>query len=112
MLFDLEAEFGEEVARTAEAQFRSPSDISIAAALGHYYGYATGRSLPGRVAYAYIDIGQPDAAERLAQLRDGKEVDVFCVNDNEPFAVDPAARDDLIRTFLEWFFPIPSPYEK
>ncbi len=109
---DVEADFAAEVAQTAAAQFRGPGDISMSAALGHYYGYATGRSVPGRLAYAYVDIGLPDAADRLAPLLGGRGVDAFCLNDNEPSDVEPDIQEATVRSFLEALFPVPSRFER
>ena len=112
VLFDLEREFPDEVAVTASAQFRSREDLSIAAALAHYYGYVTGRAVPSRLDYLYLDIADPATEERLDQLLQKRDADVFCLNDNDSTDVDIAIQRAMIESFLQSYYPLPSQFEK
>ncbi len=86
---DLEKEFEEEFRRTASAQFRSSDDISVASSLGHYYGYITGRAVPGSLRYFYADIAREDTPDRLTTLLRDRDYDVFCLNDHDSSRIDP-----------------------
>ncbi len=111
VMFDLERDFAEPVAATAQAQFRDVRDISLSAALGHYYGFLTGRAVQGRLSYRYYDIGHPDTADHLSELLRRRNYDIFCLNDHDSSQVDPALQATMLRHFLDRYFPLPSQYE-
>ncbi len=98
--------------RTTRSRFRSPEDVSFAATMHHHYALLTGRAVPGEFKMRYIDIGAPDAREKLEALEAATEVDFFCLNDLDtpPEAQEAAAR--MVREFLQARFPFPSPFEK
>jgi hypothetical protein len=105
----LEAELADEVRRTSASPFRGPADLSVASSLSAYYGFLTGRAVPSRLSYAYVDLAARDAALRLDRLERRRDVDMFCLNQvgSPP---DAAARARL-EQFLERMFPLPSPFE-
>ncbi|AZM61371.1 MULTISPECIES: stealth family protein [unclassified Streptomyces] len=108
----LEELFREDVARTTASRFRSPQDIAMTAPLLYQYALLTGRGVPGKFAYRYVNISRPDAEERLAGLRRGRRFDFFCLNDVD---VPPGERERVaarMNAFLEHYFPFPSPFEK
>ena len=108
---DLEARFPAELATTVRSTFRHPSDVSAAASLSHYFGFATGRAVPGRLAYLYCDIHERRAPIKLARLARSRDVDMFCLND---VGAETRIRHDaeqLVGHFLERYFPLPSSYE-
>ena len=109
---DLEREFAEATARTAASQFRSPGDISIPAALAHYYAYATGRAVEGDIDFRYLDIARPETPDRLAALERNRNVDTFCLNDHDSSQVDGAAQTAMLHDFLERYLPLPSRWER
>ncbi|MGO4360762.1 stealth family protein [Terrabacter sp. RAF57] len=111
VLAEIEQSFGDDHARTAGSQFRSDSDISIPSSLAHYYGYFTGRAVPGSIAYFYADIARPDTPARLERLLRKRNFDVFCLNDHDSTGVDPATQARMINTFLQQYFPLPSSFE-
>ena len=92
VMHDLEKEFEEEFHRTASAQFRSAADISVSSSLGHYYGYITGRAVPGSLHYFYADIARDDTPDRLTTLLRDRDYDVFCLNDHDSSRIDPVRR--------------------
>jgi hypothetical protein len=112
VMYDLERDFAEAVERTAGSQFRSPSDISVPAALAHYYAYATGRAVEGEIAFRYLDIARPETPDRLAALARNRNVDTFCLNDHDSSQVDGAAQTAMLHDFLERYLPIPSRWER
>ncbi|WP_404351016.1 stealth family protein [Phycicoccus jejuensis] len=109
---DLEQRFADEFRATSCAQFRSPMDLSVAASLGHYYGYLTGRAVPGRLRYFYADIAKDDTPARLTGLLDERNFDVFCLNDHDSSGMDPAAQAKIVRNFLQAYFPLKSSFER
>ncbi|WP_256362230.1 stealth family protein [Streptomyces sp. TRM70350] len=111
-LLALEELFPEEIARTTASRFRSPTDIAMTAPLLYQYALMTGRGVPGRFSFRYVNISRPDADDRLADLRDNRRFDFFCLNDVD---VPPEDREQVsvrMHGFLENYFPFPSPYEK
>ena len=112
VMHDLEKEFEEEFHRTASAQFRSAADISVASSLGHYYGYITGRAVPGSLRYFYADIAREDTPDRLTTLLRDRDYDVFCLNDHDSSRIDPVEQARIVREFLDAYFPMPSSFER
>ncbi len=112
VLEDLERVFSDEFNRTAASTFRNHSDLSIPAALAHYYGYATGRAIPGRVRYFYADIAREDTPGRLETLLHQRDYDVFCLNDHDSSRLDVDAQAKIIGDFLGEYFPLPSSFER
>ncbi|MEP7330671.1 MAG: stealth family protein [Terracoccus sp.] len=112
VLLDIERDFPEQVGETASAQFRSQTDLSIAASLAHYYGYATGRAVPGRLAYFYADIARDDTTVRLQSLLSKRAADVFCLNDHDSHKRDHFEQVTMIQQFLDAYFPLPSSFER
>ena len=112
VMHDLEKEFEEEFRRTASAQFRSSDDISIASSLGHYYGYITGRAMPGSLRYFYADIARrhsrpphdPAARPRLRRLLPQRPR----LQPDRP----RSRRRRSSRDFLDAYFPLPSSFER
>jgi Stealth protein CR2, conserved region 2/Stealth protein CR3, conserved region 3/Stealth protein CR1, conserved region 1/Stealth protein CR4, conserved region 4 len=111
VLVEMEKRHPEVFARVAASRFRHPDDLSIAAALHHYYAYARGRAVPGEVHYRYQDIGLPNTARRLDEfLRERPEV--FCLND---LHTDPSQLEEqfaALRQFFDEYFPVAAPWER
>ena len=108
---ELEHDHPHTFAEVASSTFRHSSDLSIASALHHYYAYATGRAVPGRLEYLYLDVNHPGAAQRLGRLLRHREFDVFCINDTPGPARDEASKARMLSEFLERHFPLPSSFE-
>jgi Protein of unknown function (DUF3184). len=110
VLADLEALIPDDVDRVAHSKFRHRDDLSIPSELGHYYGYATGRAVTGRLEFEYIDLDSPLAAERLAALLATRASDCFCVNDvGGAFSLADSGR---LSRFFEDYFPLPGEFER
>jgi hypothetical protein len=112
VLYEMEERFAEEFARTADSQFRSHNDLSIASALHHDYTYATGRAAPGELSYGYTDSSDPLTPLRLQHMLRHRDRDVFCLNDTDLGSVDLELHTKLTLEFLESYFPVPSPFER
>lgn len=112
VLAEIEQRYPAEVCRTARSQFRSGSDISMVASLAHYYGYLTGRSIPGTLRYFYADISRPETPLRLDALLRARDADSICLNDVDSVPLDASAVSSTVSAFLESYFPLPSTFEK
>lgn len=112
VLAEIELRYPAEVCRTAHSQFRSRTDISMAASLAHYYGYFTGRAIPGTLRYFYADIARQETPLRLDALLRIRDADTFCLNDIDSSADQASTVTSTVRTFLESYFPLPSTFEK
>ncbi|WP_369170487.1 stealth family protein [Streptomyces sp. R28] len=108
----LEELFPQDISRTTASRFRSPQDIAMTAPLLYQYALMTGRGVPGRYSFRYVNISRPDAEKRLADLRRNRRFDFFCLNDVD---VPPEEREQVgirMDEFLENYFPFASPFEK
>lgn len=105
----IEEENPEEVARTRAALFRSPTDLSIASSLHHWYAYALGRAVPAQPNYLYIDLAGPNLGQRLDALESLRRYDSFCLNQEDGVASADARRE--LRAFLDRYLPMPAPWE-
>ena len=104
--------FPEDVRRTTASRFRSPQDIAMTAPLLYQYALMTGRGVPGKYGFRYVNISRPDAEGRLDELRRNRRFDFFCLNDVD---VPPEEREQVgvrMSEFLEDYFPFASPFEK
>ncbi|MFD7918215.1 stealth family protein [Streptomyces sp. NPDC059740] len=113
VLSEIEAAYPEQYRATAASRFRSTSDLSVASSLHHYYAFHTGRAVPSReLDYTYCDLAQPGAERRLGTLLAKRDRHVFCVNDTTSTEADLEAQHTLLATFLEEYYPVPSPFER
>ncbi|GAA2138174.1 stealth family protein [Glycomyces algeriensis] len=111
VLAEVEKEFEEDLARTAQSAFRNVTDVSTVT-LQHYYACFTGRAVHGEAQDAYVELGMPDVAERLELLLERRDRDTFCINDAGLPEGLAEERSNMMRRFLEAYFPVPSPWEK
>ncbi|MGW0082754.1 stealth conserved region 3 domain-containing protein [Streptomyces sp. NPDC003393] len=108
----IEAEFGEDVARTAANPVRGRQDISMAASLHHHYGYLTGTSVPSSIRCAYVDVGTYARHPELTRLLTIRGHDVFCLGESQDAEVPAREQARIIASFLPAYFPIRSPFER
>ncbi|MEO3766843.1 stealth family protein [Streptomyces sp. B5E4] len=111
VLAEIEERFPERHRQTAASRFRSATDLSVPSAFHHYYAAFTGRAVPGQIPYDYFDLAHPDLATRLRRLLRRRDRNVFCLNDTLSGAGDLAWQVELVRPFLQAYFPDPSPFE-
>ena len=109
VLLELESRFPEAFARTSRSHLRDRRDVSVPSALAHYYGFATGRAVPGGLAYRYCDVAARRTPLTLQRLLRHRDADVFCLN--ETASRDPDAVAELVQPFLDAYFPLPSSFE-
>lgn len=108
---EIEERWPEVVAATRDAQFRRIEDVTLSGALHMNYAFATGRAVTRGIRYRYVNVGTPDAAERLAGLEQDRDVlQTFCLNESTQ-EIDPAVIDSQVRSFLRRRFPDVSSFE-
>ncbi len=112
VLDEMEARFPELFERVAASKFRHPADYSIASGLYHYYAFATGRAVPGSIAYGYQDISREDLPFFLKRLEIGHPYRVFCLNDTDSTEEQIAALTPSITATMQACYPFPSSFEK
>ncbi|MFD8734330.1 stealth conserved region 3 domain-containing protein [Streptomyces sp. NPDC059618] len=108
---DLESEFAEALGNTAGNQLRNASDVSVASSLHHYFGYYTGRSVPGRIAGGFVNVGLSEQVKKLNRMLATRSNDVFCLNDFHDGDVSEDEQDATLAAFLPSYFPIASQFE-
>ncbi|MGL3806099.1 stealth conserved region 3 domain-containing protein [Paeniglutamicibacter sp. R2-26] len=111
LLSTIERNHPQQVARTAAAKFRSPSDLSIPSSLAHYYGSAVGSAIGKDVAYAYIDLGATNAQLNLAKLCWRGRPQMFCLNQVSGSSRDLVRQSAALGHFLDYAFPWKSSFE-
>ncbi|MEU8192499.1 stealth family protein [Microbispora amethystogenes] len=109
LMYEIEERFAAEFQATARSRFRTSRDISVVSSLAHYYGYLSGRAVPGLVDYTYVDLSLPKTPARLRRMLARRRHDVFCLNDTSPTDDE---QDALLARFLEAYFPTPAPFER
>ncbi|MFZ4180635.1 stealth family protein, partial [Streptomyces pseudogriseolus] len=112
VLNDLERDYPDAIERTMRSRFRSIEDVAPATSFHHHLALLTGRAVPAKFTYRYVDVGKPHLEERVESLKARRGYDFFCLND-----VDTAPeRREYVRAyvhdFLEWYFPYPSSFER
>ncbi|MFJ6214288.1 stealth conserved region 3 domain-containing protein [Streptomyces sp. NPDC092296] len=112
VLYEIESEFAERHSATMGNRFRSLDDLSVASSLHHYYAFHTGRAVPGRLRYAYVDLSAVDTGERLAEMLGSRDRHTFCLNDTVSTEQDLEGQLGRLEPFLQAYFPIPTRYEK
>lgn len=111
VLNEIESELTQEFHATAGHQFRDRDDLSIASSLAHYWAYCTGRSVPGGISHTYIDLGRVLAPFLLARVVRRRDIDVFCLNDNDSLEADAEQQAQMVRDFMDAYFPFKAPWE-
>ncbi|MGW4103848.1 stealth family protein [Streptomyces sp. NPDC004976] len=109
---DLESDYPDVMAQTMRSKFRSITDVAPATSFHHHMALLTGRAVPGKYKYRYVDVGKPHLENRVEALKERRGYDFFCLNDVD---TEPSRRDyvrDYVRDFLEWYFPYPSDFER
>ncbi|MEU4149373.1 stealth family protein [Streptomyces sp. NPDC026659] len=110
ILAEMEHVYGKAHRVTQHSRFRSPTDVPIASSLHHYYAYGSARATVGDIRYLYVDLADELAQRRLNNLLARRNFDTFCMNDTVT-AADPEAQARMVSTFLDSYFPVPSPFE-
>ncbi|MET1059334.1 MAG: stealth conserved region 3 domain-containing protein [Nocardioides sp.] len=106
----LTEEFPEQIAATARSRFRAEHDLSVASSLAQHYGLITGSAVEADLAERFVDLSTIAVERKLTRLR-AREWDTFCLGDQHEYAIPVDEVGDLVRTFLESYFPVRPPWE-
>lgn len=109
VMTEIEERFAEIFDNTIHARFRSADDLPIPSSFHHYFGFLTGRAVPGDLTARYIDLGSPDFENR-ADLLLHAQFDTLCLNDSG--GPKPQERRAAIREFLDKLHPVASRWER
>src|SRR5690606_4151711 len=112
VLTELDEMFPEDIERTMRSRFRSPDDIAMTASLHYNHAYITGKGIPGKFRFRYVNISREDAELRLAGIAGKRNYDFFCLNDVDGPPERRAEVTARMFAFLEEYFPFPSSFEK
>jgi hypothetical protein len=110
VLVEIEQRLPDAVLATAGHQFRHPQDLAMVSSLHHYWSFLGGTSVPGRIRYAYGDIGHPSTPVKLARLLATRSYDVFCLNDVGS-TTDDTEQHRMLADFLPAYLPFRAPFE-
>lgn len=112
VLAEMELEHPQVFNSVAKSKFRHADDYSIASGLYHFHAYATGKAIIGNIKYKYVDIGVPEASLMLDWLLRHGGPEVLCLNDTHSEENEEERLANVLHTFLENRFPIPSSFEQ
>ncbi|MFS0866990.1 stealth family protein [Microbacterium sp. 179-B 1A2 NHS] len=112
VMFELEEQFPDEIARTAASRFRSATDVSVTNCLYHYYAMFTGRAIASTAPEVrYFQTTQAASLRRMDRLSERRDVDMFCLNDGGDAEVPEPVRVQAVTALLERLFPVRAPWE-
>ncbi|MQY15738.1 Glycosyltransferase Gtf1 [Streptomyces sp. RB5] len=112
VLTRLHEEFPDALARTARSPLRDWRDVSPLSSLAHHYGYLTGTAEPSALRYGYVDTGRRAQHPGLSRLLAARSKDAFCLGEGPDSDVPADEQAEVMRAFLEAYFPVKGPYER
>ncbi len=112
VLAEIADRFAPTVEATARHQFRHPDDLSMLSSLQQYYGYLSGRAVPGEIRYSYADLADAGTPMKLARMLQLRQLDAFCLNDTQSDEATAAEQAAMLADFLPSYLPFASPYER
>lgn len=110
---EMEERYPEIFAATSRAKFRSLSDAALAGSFYFNFALSTGRAVPGRIRYDYIDPADSIAVSRLRRITRRRDVEVVVINDGSQ-EVSEEKRNEirrLVPRLLHDLLPVPSSFE-
>lgn len=112
VLYELESRFSAEFDRCQRARFRSLDDLRPIAFMGHHYGFATGRAVPGTMSHRYLALWKPIIGEQLKNVLESRRYQTFCINDVGVSRDREKGVNLLVSEFLARYFPYASSFER
>jgi len=112
VLFEMERIFPQAFSVTAAHPFRHQNDQSIAAFLYFYYAWFSGRAVPAKIRYMYIDGGMHHFLRKALFTLLGRRYQTFCINGGHTTPQGSQIRLTLLRAFLKLCFPDICEFEK
>ncbi len=97
--------FGKYLEQTTRNKFRHRTDISVPSNLAHHFGAIVGTAVPGEIGYRYVDISSARVDVELSRLLLWDNPTIFCLNQVSSKATRDQSETDMIRNFLENYFP-------
>ncbi|MGO4257748.1 stealth conserved region 3 domain-containing protein [Marmoricola sp. RAF53] len=107
----LEERLPDSLRATSRSTFRSAHDLAPVT-LALHLALAEGRAVEGELEHAYAGTGRREQVDRLPDLAARRAIDSFCLGDDGGTDLSVEAQGEAIVTFLEKYFPVPSPYER
>ncbi len=111
VLEEIEQRFPAEVAATAQAPFRSDTDLSMLSSFAQHYGLLTGRAYAGESERAYINISNSDLEWQLKNVLERRQ-DFLCLADHHDHALGAERLDRTLAEFMATYFPVAAPWER
>ncbi|MBV2151780.1 stealth family protein [Kitasatospora sp. SUK 42] len=102
--------FADELHDTVRSAFRSAADLAPVT-LAIHYAHATARAVEGHLYDGYFVTDSTEDLARLAELRDERWADYFCLADGTRDLLSPQEQEEAVTGFLRAYFPVPSPFE-
>ncbi|WP_316526057.1 stealth family protein [Kitasatospora brasiliensis] len=102
--------FADELRGTVGSAFRAATDLAPVT-LAIHYAHATARSVEGQLSDGYFVTDSNEDLARLAELREERWADCFCLADGTHDQLSPEEQEEAVAGFLRAYFPVPSPFE-
>ncbi|MFE4972352.1 stealth conserved region 3 domain-containing protein [Kitasatospora sp. NPDC056651] len=102
--------FADELKGTVGSAFRAATDLAPVT-LAVHYAHATARSVEGQLSDGYFVTDSTEDLARLAELREERWADCFCLADGTQDQLSPQEQEEAVTGFLRAYFPVPSPFE-
>lgn len=114
VMSEMEKRYPEIFAVTRKAKFRSTSDAALAGSFYFNYALGTGRAVPGRIKYDYIDPADPASIAKLRRISKRRNVEVVVVNDGSQEASESKRNEirRIVPKLLNTLLPVKSVFEK
>lgn len=109
MMFKIEEEYSELLAKTRSHPFRHPTDLPLSTTLIAYYSLATGKGHINHIPCRYIDIGDPLFIFLIlpySPLMRNKYT-FLCLNEVTSIRWLPNLRDRIVQRLMKYLFPPP-----
>ncbi|MFJ8628049.1 stealth family protein [Kitasatospora sp. NPDC093550] len=103
--------FAAELHGTVRSAFRAATDLAPVT-LGIHYAHATARAVEGHLYDGYFVTDSAEDLARLAELREERWADYFCLADGTRDHLSPQEQEEAVTGFLQAYFPSPSPFER
>ena len=110
VMYEIEEQFAELYNQTAHSRTRNTTDISTLSSFHHYFAFSKGLSIPGRIRYRYVDLGEPDAQERLEKIAAKRVQQAICLNTTK--SEHDGISSEAVNDFLDSYFNVPSKFER
>lgn len=111
---EIEQRYPQEIRQTRLSKFRSNKDLALPSMFSAFYSIATrqGVEWPDNVGeYVYADTGAFNLYKNLADI-EKQRPRFFCLNSTSIRDISLKHQAQLIKEFLEYYYPISSPYER